>query len=376
MKTNKYICYYRVSTKEQEENQSLDVQLETCEAYAERYNLNIVRELFGEVFESAKTDKERKEFNKMLTFIRRNKKLNIKYVVVYNTKRFSRTGSITIIEELESMGIIVLSAMSNYNPKTAAGKFCQRMELATANFENEEKAQTTRDLSRAALLKGRWVGKAPRGYDPKTTKKQQTITINKEGEFIRKAFEWKANEKLTNQEIIQRLAKLGYHITKQKISEVFKDYLSNLSVNGISKDVFEKQLTKVFNNQTKQDKLDTQQMKTEVSKLRTQLKTLESNWALETHSKKKDVLWNNIENTENRIVEIENEIDKHENSMLNLHTYLKHAINMVYNPLGYDCTFLDYFILWILFIWIGLAIATIAENALLNKQIRERELLF
>lgn len=217
------VMYNRVSTKEQEENQSLDVQLETCKAYAERYNLNIVREPFGGVFESAKTDKERKEFNKMLTFIRRNKKLNIKYVVVYNTKRFSRTGSTTIIEELESMGIIVLSAMSNYNPKTAAGKFCQRMELATANFENEEKAQTTKDLSRAALLKGRWVGKDPRGYDQKTTKKQQTITINKEGEFIKKAFEWKADEKLTNQEIIQRLAKLGYHITKQKLSEVLKN---------------------------------------------------------------------------------------------------------------------------------------------------------
>lgn len=118
-----------------------------------------------------------------------------------------------------------------------------------------------------------------------------------------------------------------------KIHEVFKDYLSNLSVNGISKDVFEKQLTKVFNNLNKQDKLDTQQMKTEVSKLRTQLKILEGNWALETHPKKKDILWNNIENTEKKIVEIENEIDKHESSMLNLDTYLKHAINMVYNPL-------------------------------------------
>lgn len=75
-----------------------------------------------------------------------------------------------------------------------------------------------------------------------------------------------------------------------KIHEVFKDYLSNLSVNGISKDVFEKQLNKLFNNLTKQDKSDTQQMKTEVSKLRTQLKTLEGNWALETHPQKKDIL--------------------------------------------------------------------------------------
>lgn len=94
----------------------------------------------------------------------------------------------------------------------------------------------------------------------------------------------------------------GFKFNNQviKIHEVFKEYLSNISVNGISKDVFEKQLIKVFNNQTKQDKLDTQQMKTEASKLRSQLKQMEKDWALETHPKKKDILWNNIEDTEKK----------------------------------------------------------------------------
>jgi DNA invertase Pin-like site-specific DNA recombinase len=216
------VVYNRVSSKEQEENQSLKVQMEACNTYAARNNLNIVA-TFGGTYESAKSDKERKEFNRMLTFIRKNKKLNIKYVVVYRTSRFSRTGSTTIVEELEAMGIVVLSAMSNYNAKTAAGKFCQRMELATAAFENEEKSQLTKELGRAALLKGRWIGKAPRGYDQKTTKAQQTITINKEGPFIKKAFHWKAEEKLTNEEIRLRLEKLGYYITKQKLSELLKN---------------------------------------------------------------------------------------------------------------------------------------------------------
>ncbi len=114
---------------------------------------------------------------------------------------------------------------------------------------------------------------------------------------------------------------------------MFKGYLSNISLDGISKDVFEKQLTKVFNNLTKQDKSDTQKMKTEVSKLRSQLEIMEGNWSIETNSKKQEILWKNIENTEMKIVEIENEIDKHENSILNLNTYLKYAVNMIYNPL-------------------------------------------
>lgn len=75
-------------------------------------------------------------------------------------------------------------------------------------------------------------------------------------------------------------------------------------------------------------------MRTEVSKLRSQLDIMEGYWAIEINIKKKDILWKNIENTEKRIAEIENEIAKHENSMLNLNTYLKYAVDMACNPLN------------------------------------------
>ena len=117
----------------------------------------------------------------------------------------------------------MLSASSDYNTKTPSGKLNQRVELALASYDNESKAQLTRDLGRARLLEGRWIGKAPRGYDQKTTKAHQIITINEEGKFIKKAFLWKANEKLTNEEIRQRLEKLGLNISKQKLSEIFKN---------------------------------------------------------------------------------------------------------------------------------------------------------
>jgi DNA invertase Pin-like site-specific DNA recombinase len=436
------VLYNRVSTKEQEENQSLDVQLDSCNSYAERYHLNIV-ETFGGVFESAKTDKERKEFNKMLTFIRRNKKLNIQYVIVYRTNRFSRTGSTTILEELESMGITVLSATSNYNPKTVAGKFQQRMETAVAAYENEEKSQLTKELGRAALLKGRWIGKAPRGYIQITTKAKQTITINEEGKFIKMAFHWKADEKLTNEEILQRLGKLGFFISKQKLSEMlknpfycglmthnflngeiqkgnhpaiiseeiflkanevlsskytggyeqqlqkewapllgtlkcpccgynvsasistkmkkkynrevyyyvcsrkgcrcnnqviyvheaFSNYLSNTTVKDLDKKAFETQLIKVFEGMNKEKKSETQHMKTEISKLTTQLKQMEANWAIETHPKKKDILWDQIEEADKKIRAIEKELSNTENSILNLSNFLKYAIDLAYKPL-------------------------------------------
>ena len=58
------VIYTRVSTSEQENNFSLETQLEKCEKCAKNNELSIIKK-FGGVSESAKTD-DRKEFNEML----------------------------------------------------------------------------------------------------------------------------------------------------------------------------------------------------------------------------------------------------------------------------------------------------------------------
>ena len=163
------LIYTRVSSSEQVDGQSLEVQLEKCREYAAKHSYTVLGE-FGGSYESAKSDKERKEFNRMLTFIRKSK-IKIDVVIVFSTSRFSRTGSTTIIEEVEARGAYVVSATSTYDPRTPVGKYMQLMELANARFQNDEKRATTIENSIKALLKGRWIGKAPRGYDQKTTKK-------------------------------------------------------------------------------------------------------------------------------------------------------------------------------------------------------------
>ncbi|MDH6343167.1 site-specific DNA recombinase [Parabacteroides sp. PFB2-12] len=436
------VLYNRVSTKKQEDNQSLELQVEACNRYAERYGLNIVKH-FGGVFESAKSDKERKEFTKMLSFIRRNKRLNIRYVIVYRTNRFSRSGSTTIIEELEAMGIAVLSAMSNYNPKTASGRFNQRMELACAKQETDEKSQLTKDHGLRRLMEGRWIGKAPRGYEQKTTFKKQIITINQEGAYIRRAFHWKAYEKLSNEEIRLRLEKQGFKINKQKLSEMLKNpfycglmahnflqgrivqgnhppivseevflmanevlntkytggyeqrkqkewapllgslkcpccgnnisasmstkmkkkynkeiyyyvcsrkgckynnrvvhvhesfcrYLSNLTTTDIDKDVLKSQLTKTFNTLTEDRKHDTQKLKERANLLKRQMRKMEEDWAIEGHPKKKDILWRQIEETEQKISQIDIDLANTNNSILNLNDFLEYGIDVICNPL-------------------------------------------
>lgn len=177
------IIYTRVSTKKQEEGQSLEVQTSQCTRFAKANGFNIVS-IFGDESESGKSDTKRKNFKKMLAFIDKSK-AKIDAVIVYSTSRFSRTGSTSIIEQIEKKGIYVYSAISSYDPKTSIGKYQQGMELLGARLDNDNKRQVTIDNSLKALEKGRWIGKAPRGYDQHTTKAQQTITINAEGKKLR-----------------------------------------------------------------------------------------------------------------------------------------------------------------------------------------------
>jgi DNA invertase Pin-like site-specific DNA recombinase len=53
----------------------------------------MVMEYFGGTFESAKSD-ERKEFQKMLTYVKRNKEIDT--IIVYSYDRFSREPIIRI----------------------------------------------------------------------------------------------------------------------------------------------------------------------------------------------------------------------------------------------------------------------------------------
>src|SRR5687767_6481645 len=87
-RTNNCVIYTRVSTKEQaDSNMSLATQRKTCGQLAQKNGYTILGE-FGGTYESAKND-ERKEFNRMLQFVKKSK-VKISYIIVYSVDRFSR----------------------------------------------------------------------------------------------------------------------------------------------------------------------------------------------------------------------------------------------------------------------------------------------
>ncbi len=231
------IIYTRVSTKEQAEtNQSLSTQLDRCTAYAERHGYQVVGK-FGGTYESAKSD-ERKEFQKMLEFVKKSK-LRVGYIIVYSHDRFSRTGSsaIGIVDELNRMGIAVVAVTQPVDTMTASGKLQQGIQFLFSQFDNDLRREKCMTGMEARVRRGLWVGKVPMGYDKVIVGKEVILKPNKIGKLIRLAFQLKAEQGLSNTDIIKRLKAQGLVLYNQTITKLFKNpFYCGLISHGLLED--------------------------------------------------------------------------------------------------------------------------------------------
>ena len=153
---NNAVIYTRVSSADQEDNTSLASQKKHCELYAQRRGLNVVG-YFGGTYESAKTD-DQKEFNRMLTFVKRSK--NIDYVIVYSYERFSHSGinGASIADELlKKYGVITLATTQELDPTTPSDSFQQKILFLFGQMDNELRRDKVVTAMKELLLKGHWV---------------------------------------------------------------------------------------------------------------------------------------------------------------------------------------------------------------------------
>ncbi len=217
------VIYTRVSTKEQADNNaSLDTQMKHCKKYAEEKGLNVV-EFFGGTYESAKDD-ERKEFQKMLAYVRRKK--SIGFVLVYSYDRFSRSGpsGAFISHELKQKGVKVVSVTQSIDHDDPSGNFMEGIYHLFSEFDN----QLRRDKSMTGMIEklkqGYWPFIPPTGYtnlNQGKTADQHKLIINEQGNLIKKAFEWKANDDLSLTEIARRLNARGWNVEAKRLSHYF-----------------------------------------------------------------------------------------------------------------------------------------------------------
>ncbi len=215
---NDCVIYTRVSGAKQMDGLSLETQLKGNEEYAKRHKL-IVRERFGGTYESAATD-ERKEFQRMIKFIKTTKH-KISKILVYSLERFSRSeNSIWLSGQLRKLGTEIVSVTQPIDTTNPAGIMQQKMLFLFGEFDNQLRRQKSMAGVKERLLKGEWCTKPPLGYDILRTNGEKKIILNERSKIIKKMFIWKAEERLANEEIRKRLVNLKTNFNLRRINEI------------------------------------------------------------------------------------------------------------------------------------------------------------
>jgi site-specific DNA recombinase len=235
--TNNCVIYTRVSTKEQaDNNMSLETQRKACELYTVKTGYKVLGH-FGGTYESAKTD-ERKEFNRMLLFVKRSKE-KVSYIVVYSVDRFSRSGAnaIYIKEQLKEQGVYILAVSQPTDTGTPSGSLQQNIQFIFSEYDNQLRREKCMAGMKEATLRGEWCFRPPVGYDIIKRDGRRMLVVNKIGKLLRKAFLWKADENITIEEAVRRLSALGLRMYHQKLAYILKNpfycgIISNSTIEG------------------------------------------------------------------------------------------------------------------------------------------------
>src|SRR5262249_23934244 len=153
----------RVSSKEQaESNTSLDTQKRFCEEYCRKHGYKI-KEYFGGTYESAKGD-ERKEFQKMLQYVAKNKRIDA--ILVYSYDRFSRSGANAayLSQDVQKAAVRVIAVSQEIDTTSPSGRLHRDMLYLFSQFDNELRKDKVVAGMIENLRQGYWVAATPFGY--------------------------------------------------------------------------------------------------------------------------------------------------------------------------------------------------------------------
>ena len=207
------VIYCRVSTTEQAQNLSLSTQQRLCREYCTREGLEVAR-VFVEEGESAKS-LQRPVFLELLAFCQQNKG-RIQAVVVYSLSRFSRnaTDHHAVRGLLVGLGIRLHSASERID-ESPMGRFMETILAGMAQWDNDVRAERTKVGMKEAVSRGRWVWRAPLGYQNSRSRlKPSLIPDPAVAPLIKQAFDLYANQSRERRALLKTLDGLGLK-TKQ-----------------------------------------------------------------------------------------------------------------------------------------------------------------
>ena len=184
------IIYCRVSSDEQAEGSSLDVQEERLTAYCERKGYEIVDVPHRED-ESVKTFEKRPVIQGIMKYIRKHRG-QVDKLLVLRWNRYSRDlfSACANMDSLRKLGVEVNSIEEPLDYSSASWPTQLGLYIGMAQGDNISRSKATIDGIRGTLKKGQCANKAPRGYKNVRISKHNThVEIDEaKADMVRTAF--------------------------------------------------------------------------------------------------------------------------------------------------------------------------------------------
>jgi len=200
----KAAVYLRVSTEEQAQRSHVSVraQREACRAYCEREGFTILEEI--EDTQSG-LDSEREGYQRILSLARERL---IDSVVVYHLDRFGRDAAefLSAVKRLRQVGVGIASATADTSDPFVVGLYALLGEQ-----ESRRTSQRVQSALRTLAKQGKWIGKAPFGYDRVKAPdgSGSTLQPNADAYWVRRIFSLYVSEDCSIRGLTFQLASEG-----------------------------------------------------------------------------------------------------------------------------------------------------------------------
>lgn len=206
------IAYCRVSDPRQVKDEgSLDRQEQEARDHALRKGYKLVR-VFIERGESAKTG-DRTALKEMLQFAKAGK---IGVLIIPKIDRLARNSHdyLTLKVTLSRFGTRIESVGENIDD-SPVGRFLETILSGAAQFDNEIKAERSRNGMIDAFKQGRWIWRAPYGYEHRNG---NIVPKEPEASQVRLIFE--LSRALPPAEVLRVVRQQGFPLMRSRLHEI------------------------------------------------------------------------------------------------------------------------------------------------------------
>lgn len=217
------LVYVRVSSADQVNGFSLDVQERVCREFAERLGWAVAL-VAREEGESAKTT-ERRELQKVLARLSKPGH-GFTHFLVYDLTRLTReTADYFALKTLLAAAGVRLVSVTQPIDDTPTGKFMGTILAAAGTFDNDLKREKTGAGMREAINRGTWPWRAPLGYlSQRGPDKRATLVHDPEkAPLVAFAFERIASGLSTQEAAREELRRRGLKVPRESFSRLIRN---------------------------------------------------------------------------------------------------------------------------------------------------------